>query len=154
MYDFLLFLHSLLRWLVLLSLLYAIFRSLRGWVLRKAFTRHDNFIRHTTATIAHVQLIAGCLLYFTSPLVHYYFTDRALVASNPDASFFSIIHVSCMLAAIVVITIASAAAKRKKSDASKYKTMAIGFGVALLLILVAIPWPFSPLAARPYYHPY
>src|SRR3712207_6928027 len=52
--------------------------------------------------------------------------------------------------AIVLITIGSASAKRQSADQQKFKTMLIWFSVGLVVILVAIPWPFSPLAARPY----
>jgi len=55
-----------------------------------------------------------------------------------------------MLTAIVIITIGSALAKRKKTDKEKFKTMLVWFSAALLIIFIAIPWPFSPLANRPY----
>ncbi len=69
MYSFLLGLHSLMRWLVLLSLLTAIFIGFRGWLQQKKFSKYDNFIRHTTATIAHIQLLPGIWLYYISPVV-------------------------------------------------------------------------------------
>jgi hypothetical protein len=55
-----------------------------------------------------------------------------------------------MFVAIVLITIGSAKAKRKSNDTQKFKTMLIWFSIALLIIFIAIPWPFSPLANRPY----
>jgi hypothetical protein len=56
-----------------------------------------------------------------------------------------------MLAAITIITIGSALAKRKQSDPEKFKTMLLWFAPGLLIIFLAIPWPFSPLANRPYF---
>jgi len=165
MYPLLLFLHSLFRWLVLSSLLYAILRAYRGFrphgdsrssggtQTGKPFTKADDSIRHWTATIAHIQLMLGCVLYFTSPLIKlYYSPDRAAItrtAATWELSFFGIIHISLMLAAIVVITIGSALAKRRETSRAKFRTMLVWFSIALARILLAIPWPFSPLASRP-----
>jgi hypothetical protein len=55
-----------------------------------------------------------------------------------------------MLIAIVLITIGSAVAKLKTVQENKFKTMLIWFSIALVIIFIAIPWPFSPLANRPY----
>jgi hypothetical protein len=55
-----------------------------------------------------------------------------------------------MTVAVVLITIGSAMAKRQQTDHGKFKTMALWFLLGLIVILIAIPWPFSPLANRPY----
>lgn len=146
----LLLIHSLLRWLVLFSLLYAIFRAYKGVSKRFAFSKTDNSVRHWTATIAHIQLIAGMMLYFQSPVTSYFWRNFSEAIRQVNTTFFGIIHISLMLIAVILITIGSALAKRRKSDHEKFKTMLTWFGVALLLILLAIPWPFSPWAARPY----
>jgi hypothetical protein len=68
-----------------------------------------------------------------------------------EQTFFRFVHISLMLTSVVLITIGSAKAKRIETSRLKYKTMLIWFSIALLIILVAIPWPFSPLANRPYF---
>ncbi len=68
MYQTVLTIHSFIRWLVLLSLVYSVVRAYRGWLLKKTFSGHDNSVRHWTATIAHCQLLAGLLLYSVSPV--------------------------------------------------------------------------------------
>ncbi len=143
--------HSLFRWLVLLSLFYAIFRAFKGYFNHSSFSRVDNLVRHWTCTIAHVQLIIGMVLYTQSPVIKYYWKNTHLDAPNADGFFFSVLHITLMLIAIIVITIGSAMAKRKRSDTQKFKTMLVWFSIALLIILIAIPWPFSPLASRPYF---
>ena len=149
MYFIFLVLHSLLRWLVLGSLLYAIYVSFRGVLKRQAFTAKANAIRHWTATIAHVQLLAGMTVYLQSPVV------KATVAVvDPlwrEHTFFKYVHSSLMIFAIVLVTIGSAKAKRVPGDQQKYTTVLKWFIAALVLLLIAIPWPFSPLAQRPYF---
>lgn len=154
MYSSLLFFHSLFRWLVLVSLLYALFRAYRGYTADSVFTKTDNAIRHWTATIAHIQLVLGFTLYFTSPIIKYFFANFKQEIHRIDLTFFGIIHFLLMLTAIVIITIGSALAKRKPTNKEKFRTMLVWFSIALGIIFLAIPWPFSPLANRPYFRPY
>ncbi|SKC00121.1 hypothetical protein [Dyadobacter psychrophilus] len=149
MFPTLLFLHSIFRWLVLLGLIYAIFIAFRGYSKNLNFTKKSDSIRHWTATIAHIQLMIGFTLYTQSPLVKYYFTNPKTFDLT-GISFFSIIHGSLMLVAIIFVTVGSALAKRKVADRDKFKTIAIYYSIALLIILIAIPWPFSPFSQRPF----
>jgi hypothetical protein len=150
MHQTLLTLHSLNRWLVLASLLYAIYTSWKGFRNGITFTNTDNTLRHVTATIAHIQLLLGLYLYMISPVVK--FKVAELQGSNlvSEHMFFKLIHIALMAVAVVVITIGSAKAKRADADKTKFRTMFIWFLAGLLLILIAVPWPFSPLANRPY----
>lgn len=147
MYALLLTLHSLFRWAVLGGLLLALLRGWHGWLAARAFRPFDNALRHWAATLAHVQLMLGYALYFSSPLVASF--RHAAAPPTPDARFFGLLHVLLMTAAVVVLTIGSALARRRPTDAARFRTMALWFLAALLLILVAVPWPFSPLASRP-----
>ena len=149
MHETLLFYHNAMRWLVLISLVYAIFRAYRGLRLRSTFSKADNSIRHWTATIVHIQMLLGIILYTQSPLVKKFWEDNQEDSLGFDLTFFGVIHISMMLLAVVLITIGSAKAKRKELDSEKSKTMLMWFTLGLLIILIAIPWPFSPLANRP-----
>jgi len=149
MYLFLLALHSLTRWLVLLSLLFAIFRSYRGWLGHKSFTQTDHITRVVTASIAHVQLVIGIWLYFISPVVNYFLHNFRQAVHMREIRFFGMEHITMMLIAITLITIGSAKAKRKTTDEARFKTMAIWFSIALFIIFMSIPWSFSPFTNRP-----
>ena len=151
MYETLIILHTYIRWLVLGSLLFATYRAYKGSVSKSIFTKTDNAVRHWTATIVHIQLLIGLVLYFKSPVIKYFWANRKEAAMNIDFTFFGLIHASLMLIAIVMITIGSAMAKRKQTDREKFKTLRLWFSLSLIIIFIAIPWPFSPLANRPYY---
>lgn len=150
MYHSLLCYHSIIRWLVLGSLLFSIYRSFRGYFSQLNFTKTDNSVRHWTATIAHIQLVIGIILYTQSPIIKYFWQHFREASQNLDTLFFGLIHMILMLLAIVLITIGSALAKRKQTDNEKFKTMLVWFSIALLIIIIAIPWPFSPFVNRPY----
>lgn len=151
MYEALLTMHSYVRWLVLVALLLAIYRAGKGYISKATFTPTDNAVRHWAATIAHIQLLIGIILYFSSPVTKYFWANLKEAAPHKQFTFFSVIHMLLMLTAIVFITIGSAMAKRKHADQHKFKTMLIWFSLALAVVFIGIPWPFSPLANRPYF---
>jgi len=134
MYFTLLIIHSWFRWIALGFLVYALSRAFDGYLKKKAFSKTDNAFRHWTATVLQVQMMIGFVLYF----------------SSPDSSFKNI-HLPMMFVAVVILSIGSALAKRKSTDAEKFKTMLTWFSIALLIVLISVPWPFSPLAQRPYF---
>ena len=151
MYSTLLIAHSLFRWLVLGSLLYATGRAWQGYMSGSVFTKTDNSFRHWTATLAHIQLLIGLTLYGISPVVKAFLVHVSESVRHLNTAFFGVVHIGFMLVSIVVLTIGSALAKRRPTDREKFRTIALWFSVALLLIFLAIPWPFSPLANRPYF---
>lgn len=146
MYPTLLIIHNSVRWVSLILLLFGIYRAFVGYRNRNRFSAADNAIRHWTATVLQLQMMIGFVLYFNSPFVTEFWSETG----GESGSFFAVIHLSLMLAAVTVVSVGSALAKRKPTDEQKYKTMLAWFCVSLLIILVAIPWPFSPLAQRPY----
>ena len=151
MYFAVLTLHSLFRWAVLAGLGLGLFRAYWGWLGARPFTPFDDTVRHTAATLAHVQLVFGYLLYSVSPLIASFHLRDA--EHQPTTLFFGLQHVAAMTTAIVVLTIGSGLAKRQATAPAKFRTMALWFTAAVLLVFLAIPWPFSPWASRPYFQP-
>jgi hypothetical protein len=149
MFHFVLLLHSAFRWLLLIALLCSIARAAWGYARSTAFSAADNALRHWTATVAHLQLVMGMWLYLESPVTHAFRQAPAAGLRQPELRFFGILHIGCMLLAVILLTIGSAMAKRRKTDREKFRTMLTWFSLTLLIILIAIPWPFSPLARRP-----
>jgi hypothetical protein len=116
MYSILLAAHSLVRWLVLISLLVAIFQGYKGWLGNKPFSKSDNIIRSATASIAHVQFVLGIVLYCISPVVRYFLSYFKTAVHEREIRFFGMEHITMMLIAVVLITIGSMKAKRQPSD--------------------------------------
>lgn len=151
MHQTFLFLHSANRYLVLISLVYAIVMAVNGLRAGKVFSPLNNTVRHLTATLGHIQLMLGLYLYIISPIVKYNVVDASSHEIVSEHTFFRYIHIILMVIAIVIMTIGSAKAKRMETDKKKFQTILVWFSIALLIILMAIPWPFSPLANRPYF---
>lgn len=150
MYATLLPFHSLIRWLIVAGLLYSLYRSVLDVYAGAAFTRRDSLVSRWTGHFSHLQLLIGLVLYFKSPTATYFRTDPADAMQYSEYAFFGLYHIALMVVAIVLVTIGSATAKRAPTDLQKHKKILLWFGIAALVILVAIPWPFHPLANRPY----
>lgn len=151
MYSVLLSIHSLMRWLVLISLVFAVYRAYSGWRLNKSYSAMDDRTRHITATIAHIQLILGVWLYFVSPVVGYFLKNFGEAVHMREIRFFGMEHITMMAVAITLLTIGSVKVKRLDSNQKKFKTMFIWYSIALLIIFLSIPWSFSPFTSRPLY---
>ena len=150
MYPYLLAFHSLFRWLVLLSILFAIYRSYQGWMNAAVYSKFDDAVRHWSATIAHVQLILGITLYFVSPLIEYFLHHFREAVHEREIRFFGMEHSLMMILSIIVIAISSMVSKRQSPGTKKFRALAIGYTLALLIIMSSLPWPFSPLVSRPW----
>ncbi|TLU96398.1 hypothetical protein [Dyadobacter sediminis] len=151
MYAILLLLHSLFRWMVLASLLSSIYVALNGYYGQRQFTAAADKFRHWTATMAHIQFMLGMGLYFLSPVVKAAGTAFSDGWAHDQTFFFRYMHAALMLVVVTVVTIGSAKAKRMETDRQKFRTMLRWFVAALVILFLAVPWPFSPLVARPYY---
>ncbi|MCB9283922.1 MAG: cytochrome B [Lewinellaceae bacterium] len=130
--------HSGLRWVVLILLIWAAFSAFKNWRSGASFTDSDRKRGLFTMIAAHFQLLFGVVLYFISPYVKF----TAETMKDPVARFYTVEHISLMLIAIVLITLGYLRAKRQTTDTARFKTQFYFFAIALLLILVAIPWPF------------
>ncbi|WP_207514687.1 hypothetical protein [Longitalea luteola] len=151
MYSVLLTTHSLVRWLVLISLLIAVFRSWQGWLHKKPFTPFDNAIRSAAVYTSQLQWLLGIILYCISPVVLYFFNYFKVAVHEREIRFFGMEHITMMFIAVGLITTGSLRSRKKTSDAQRFKTMAIWFTIAFVIIFLSIPWQWSPFTRRPYF---
>ncbi|KXK51640.1 MAG: hypothetical protein IPM61_07520 [Chlorobi bacterium] len=149
MYNTLLVLHSLLRWVFVASLGGALGMTYWGLLRRKEFGKGNRWGLIIAASAGHLQLLVGMILYFYSPFVEYFWTDPAVRDSSVQFLFFAIIHVVGMMLGMMLMGIGTALSKQPTSHHQKFRVVAIYWTLALLLILAVVPWPFSPLAQRP-----
>ncbi|BAJ62296.1 hypothetical protein [Anaerolinea thermophila] len=144
MYAFLLPLHNILRWLLLIAALFAVGRALWGWLARKPWQALDDRAGLIFTTVMDLQVLVGLLLYVAfSPLTQTAFQNFGGAMGNATMRFFAIEHILIMVIALVLAHIGRAQARKASEALSKHRRAAIWFGIALLLVLLAIPWPFS-----------
>jgi uncharacterized membrane protein len=145
-YNLLLHLHSVGRWIVLLLLLIAIFNSLvagqRPWIRTDARTGTILII------FADLMLLVGLAQWYWGPK-GYKLIEAAggMSAAMKDSytRFFAIEHITGMLIAIILIHIGKTQARKAISDKAKHRRTVIYYLIALIIILAMIPWPFRQI---------
>ena len=133
----LLHLHSLLRWVALISLVIMIFRAYGGMMKGRSFSAADNRWSLITVISFHTQLIIGVALY----IMNGWHTQMGNMGDRVTR-FFAIEHLLGMTIAIALVTIGRARAKKTQTDSVKFKRHLWAFIGALLIVLISIPWPF------------
>lgn len=141
MYTGLLHAHSGLRWIVLVLIVWALYKSISGWAGNKEYQKSDRLSALLAMIFTHIQLLIGLVLYFISPNV----TFQEGVMQNPLFRFFTVEHFAMMIIAIALITVGFSTAKRATEAVQKHKKVTIYYGIGLLIMIAAIPWPFRGL---------
>ncbi len=154
MYPFLLALHSLIRWLVVIAIVVSLFTTWRGWLQSQTFTTRNRLIRTVTTAVSHIQGMIGIALYFISPVVQYFLHNFGNAVKLREIRFFGLEHSSMMLTGIILLTIGAYKSKRRPTDKEQFKTLAIWYTIAFVIMFFSIPWAFSPLTSRPYLRPF
>ncbi|MHB1921756.1 MAG: hypothetical protein ACYCOO_05910 [Chitinophagaceae bacterium] len=144
--------HSLLRWAVILTAFWALWRSFRGVLGKTPYTQSDNRSGLFFMISCDIQVLIGFVLYFGNGWAAKWTEgNMKQVMSDKFQRFFTVEHASMMLIAWIIVHVGRTLAKKAKTDQEKHKKSLIYFGVAILLILLAIPWPFRTGLG---YHPW
>jgi hypothetical protein len=152
MYTALLDLHSVLRWVILVLAIVAIFKGYSGMTAGKVFSAGDRKVGLFLMIAAHTTLVVGFYLWLAGPygLANIRNLGFGEVMRDRVYRFYAVEHLVGMLIAIVLITLGRGAAKKSISDRAKHKRTFWYILVALVIMLATIPWPFRVGIARPW----
>jgi hypothetical protein len=152
-YSSVLWLHSWLRWAVLVAGLVAWLRAIGGKTGRRPWTPQDELWGLLLTISVDLQFLVGVVLYaFLSPIVRQGLRNFSVAMQINVVRFFTIEHVIGMIAGIALVHIARVKI-RKASDADrKHRLAMVFYGIALVLMIISIPWPGLPVA-RPLFRP-
>ncbi|MCB0770410.1 MAG: hypothetical protein KDC00_08395 [Flavobacteriales bacterium] len=132
--SFLLFLHSLLRYAVLITVAGAGLMHLRGFIGQHPILNGERTLAIVAMVLCHVQLVLGLILYAMN-----YETYEHM--RGTIGRFWKMEHLGTMVIAILLVTLGRMLSKRAKVERSKQLRVAVFYLIALALILWAIPWP-------------
>ena len=151
LYNGLLHLHNLMRWVILVLILVAIFKAYGGMTTKRAFDNGDKKTGLLLMIAAHITLLIGIYQWIVGPWGLKNISARGMseVMKNGVYRFFAIEHLAGMIIAIVLITIGRGVAKKNIPDGSKHKKAFWMFLVAFVIILISVPWPFRAGIGRP-----
>jgi hypothetical protein len=152
MYHVLLYLHSILRWIIILLSIVAIFRAYAGMAGGKPFGPGDKRTGLFLMIAAHTTLLVGLYLWIFGPLGLANIRNLGFgeVMKDRVYRFFAVEHLFGMLVAIILITLGRRASKASISDRSKHKRTFWFILVALLIIFATVPWPWMVGIGRPW----
>ena len=152
MYTTFLYLHSILRWIIIVLAVVSIFKSISGMMTGKPFGGAEKKTGLFLMISAHTTLVVGFYLWLAGPwgLANIRNLGFGDVMKDRVYRFYAVEHLVGMLIAIVLITIARRVSKKSISDGAKHKRTFWLILVALLIILVSVPWPFMAGIARPW----
>lgn len=122
---FLLTLHNLVRWLVLLALVFALYRAWSGFVSKRSWAAMDAKAIMAMSVLIDIQALFGIVL--------------ALGKGFGNLGSFLMDHVIPMVLALIFAHVGSAQIKKAAGDA-QFKKAALWVTITFLIVLVAIPW--------------
>lgn len=139
MYNGILHLHNLLRWIILILLIVNLVNVFGG----KKNVKLSLYLMIS----AHLMLVIGLYQYIAGDLGMATLKAAGIgqVMKNAAARYWAVEHITGMVIAVVLITLGHGRVKRD-ADTKKAK---LYFSLALLLILLMMPWPFREAIARP-----
>ena len=149
MYNILLSLHSILRWVILILLLVNILRHIIA--MKQPFSGTDKQLGLWLMIAAHITLLIGIYQWFAGVYGCQNLTNRGVTAvmENGTYRFFAIEHTVGMLIAIAIITFARGIYRKQIPDGKKHKRCITLYLLALVLIIAFIPWPGMDQIGRP-----
>jgi glucan phosphoethanolaminetransferase (alkaline phosphatase superfamily) len=141
MYNGLLHLHNVLRWVILVLLLVALYQAL---IKNESLKKSSLWLM----IAAHITLLIGIYQWFAGELGLKMIQRSGFgeVMKVSATRFFAVEHFAGMLVSILLITIA-----RGKVKKMNYRAALWLYLVALIVILVTIPWPFREEIGRSWF---
>ncbi|HLR47255.1 MAG TPA: hypothetical protein VK092_08840 [Deinococcales bacterium] len=141
--SFLLGLHNLTRWLIILAGIIALVTMFTGLGGRR-FGPGDRRAGLIYTIVLDVQLLIGLVLYGVSPFMKGLMQNMGEAMSDSGARFFLVEHAVLMVLAIVAAHVGTALARNANlPDRTRFMRGAIFYVISLVLVFAAIPWDRS-----------
>jgi uncharacterized protein YacL len=139
--QFLLILHSWLRWVVIILAAVALYKNYTGWQSERKFTSADSRINTFFIASLHTQLLIGLIMYFaTSPVAQTALGNMKAAMADKELRFWGVEHITGMIIGVVVAQIGSIRSKKQHGDTSKFRTAFTWFLIAIVIIILMIPF--------------
>jgi hypothetical protein len=145
--------HNLLRWVILVLLLAAIINAASGMNSNKPFTAAHKKIGLFLMIATHINLLIGLYQWLVGDWGLNLISNLGMgdVMKSPIYRFWAVEHLTGMLIATVLITIGRGVSKKNIIDRVKHRKTFWFYLIALVIILLTIPWPFREEIARPWF---
>jgi len=151
LYEFVLSIHSFVRWAVVVFGVLVLIQGLLGTTAGGQVGTLGKRLGLAFMISFDVQILIGLALHlFLSPITKQGMQDMSASMKDPVTRYWVVEHGLTMILALVVVHIGRMLAWRAKSERSAHFRRMTTTAIALGLILIRAPWPFSPDVQRPW----
>jgi hypothetical protein len=130
--------HSLLAYVALLALVICVVMAAVAFFSKKTWSASQFKIALFGLIAAHIQLLLGLLLYFTSPNGMSNLSGETM--KDSFGRLLAVEHPFTNIIALIIITLGYSKGKKALESLGAAKTVFIYYGIGLILILSRIPW--------------
>jgi hypothetical protein len=144
MYTFVLAVHNIMRWIVVVLAIFALVRAYWGWLGKREWSQTDRKAGMFFSISMDVQLLLGLILYFgLSPITRSAFQNFGAAMAEAGLRFFALEHFLSMFLAMIVVHVGVILSRKAVDAVAKHRRAALWFTLAVLLILMGMPWSRS-----------
>ena len=136
--------HNILRWVVVLVLLWGLYRAYAGWLGKKPYIVLDHRAGMILTIAYDIQFLLGLILAFISPIIASAFFNLNAAMQVNELRFFAVEHMPMMFLALIFGHVTSALSRKPDDDTLKHRYAALGYTLVAIITIAAIPW-FRPL---------
>jgi len=152
LFEFVLSLHSLLRWAVVGFGALVLLQGIVGMTAGGPLGTMGKRVGLAFVIALDLQVLVGIVLHlFLSPTTKQGMQDMGAAMKDPVTRYWVVEHGLAMLVALAMVHLGRLFARRAKSERSAHFRRMITTAIALGLIFIRAPWPFSEDVARPYF---
>ena len=141
MYNFVLILHSWIRWIALVAGMGATMAAFGDRAQKAAPGRADRWGLALMAAL-DLQMLLGLLLYLVlSPTMQEILQNFSASMQDRAARFWAVEHISTMLVAVMLVHVGRVLARKAATPEARRRRLLVCLGVATLAMIAATPWP-------------
>ena len=144
--------HNILRWVILILLVLAIVNAASRMNSDWPFKKSDKSLSLFLMIATHLNALIGIYQWFASAwgLNAIRSMGFGAVMKSSVYRFWAVEHFVGMLIAVILITVARSISKRNYIARVKHRKIFWLLLIALIIMLLSIPWPFREGIARPW----
>jgi len=143
--PYLIFIHSLLRYFILLFAVIVVIQSLAGILGKKKFGKANKMTALFLLICCDIQLLAGLALYYTN----FHTITAPGFMKDTYNRFYAVEHSVSMILAIILVHVGYNFTKKNLDDQPKFKRVFWSIFVALAIFFAMIPWQQKPVVGKP-----
>jgi hypothetical protein len=143
-----LFLHSVLRYFVLLFALIVAVQSIVGKLSKGKFKKGNKQMALMLLIFCDLQLLAGLALYYSKVIATGMLSSGG-VMKDPYKRFYSVEHAVAMIIAIVLVHVGYSVTKKNMDDDRKFMRLFWSSFLALGIFVAMTPWEGKQVVGRP-----